>query len=709
MITDGNPYPLREQNPCDSTAEAEALRADLELYDIKVIIIGVGSNLNTSILSCLVDDEAVDIIEVSSFDSFDSIRNQIDSQILAANAPSNVNLIETTQTHIVDESVFSIAPDSITTLPGGQTQMTWNDIAQHVGNSDNKLSIDESFSVSFNAKSNLAGVDLEVNDLAESSVSFIDHNGVATSVGLPQALITVLIDTDGDTILDHLDNCPFDANLDQADLDGDLIGDACDADDDNDGVLDSNDIDPFDPNVCQDSDNDTCDDCSIGSDGLGPLVDFDIANDGPDFDSDTVCDAGDPDVDGDNILGATDCNDLDPTIGGPITWYADTDGDSFGDPNNSQLACEIPDHFVPIAGDCLDTDFGVKPGATEVLDGLDNDCDGATDEGFTDPDNDFVDSSDDNCPDDANADQLNTDGDEAGDACDVCPADIDNDSDGDGLCLDVDVCPLDPFNDADNDGVCGDVDACPDEFGDGTDGCTIIPPTPVPTSTDHYLAYDVKETKHTDKFEKMTLTLTDQFETDAVYKVEKPHHLYNPVDKNGEGISDEISHMVGYKIKEPKGDPKFEKVTDVLVQNQFGDIIVDVKKPKLLLVPSAKDHFTVPDELNPITINHFKCYDVKESKDTPKFVKRTVTVNDPNFEITKDFEIKKPKQLCTPVDKNGEGIVDVENYLMCYDLKKMKGEPKFEKRNVFTNNQFGHDDLEVKKQHQLCVPSKILP
>jgi hypothetical protein len=40
----------------------------------------------------------------------------------------------------------------------------------------------------------------------------------------------------------------------------------------------------------------------------------------------------------------------------------------------------------------------------------------------------------------------------------------------------------------------------------------------------------------------------------------------------------------------------------------------------------------------------------------------------------------------------------------------MKDDPKFEKRNVFTNNQFGPEDLEVKKQKQLCVPSiKTLP
>ena len=224
-------------------------------------------------------------------------------------------------------------------------------------------------------------------------------------------------------------------------------------------------------------------------------------------------------------------------------------------------------------------------------------------------------------------------------------------------------------------------------------------------AADHYLGYKVKETKHTDKFEKITVILSDQFETDAAYIVEKPVRLYNPVDKNGEGISDEITHLLGYKIKAPKDQPKFETVTNVLVTNQFGDIIVDVKKPKLLLVPSLKDLTAIPDMPNPITINHYKCYDVKETEDTPKFEKREVTLSDPNFGETKVFEVKKPKHLCVPVDKNGEGIVDEENHLMCYDLKKIKDQPKFEKRNVFTNNQFEPEDLEVKKEHQLCVPS----
>ncbi|MBI3248699.1 MAG: thrombospondin type 3 repeat-containing protein [Deltaproteobacteria bacterium] len=48
-------------------------------------------------------------------------------------------------------------------------------------------------------------------------------------------------DVDGDGVPDASDNCPNDPNADQADLDGDDLGDVCDADDDNDGVADGGD------------------------------------------------------------------------------------------------------------------------------------------------------------------------------------------------------------------------------------------------------------------------------------------------------------------------------------------------------------------------------------------------------------------------------------------------------------------------------------
>jgi hypothetical protein len=64
-------------------------------------------------------------------------------------------------------------------------------------------------------------------------------------------VVKIIFDQDHDGIDDVNDNCPLVANPDQADNDGDGLGDACDADDDNDGVPDTEDNCPFTPNPSQ--------------------------------------------------------------------------------------------------------------------------------------------------------------------------------------------------------------------------------------------------------------------------------------------------------------------------------------------------------------------------------------------------------------------------------------------------------------------------
>jgi gliding motility-associated-like protein len=75
-----------------------------------------------------------------------------------------------------------------------------------------------------------------------------------------------------------------------------------------------------------------------------------------------------------------DC-DTDIDEGVQNTFYADADGDGFGDNANSTAACAAPIGFVTDNTDCDDTDNTVFPGAAEVCDGLDNDCDTDIDEG----------------------------------------------------------------------------------------------------------------------------------------------------------------------------------------------------------------------------------------------------------------------------------------------------------------------------------------
>jgi hypothetical protein len=63
------------------------------------------------------------------------------------------------------------------------------------------------------------------------------------------------------------------------------------------------------------------------------------------------------------------------------TYYADLDGDGFGDSNNSTSACSAPSGYVLDNTDCNDTNFDVSPIAAEVCDGIDNNCNGQIDEG----------------------------------------------------------------------------------------------------------------------------------------------------------------------------------------------------------------------------------------------------------------------------------------------------------------------------------------
>ena len=195
---------------------------------------------------------------------------------------------------------------------------------------------------------------------------------------------------------------------------------------DGDGVPEGEDCDDADPanfpgnvEVCDGADND-CDgapgpdELDDDGDGVdecgGDCDDADAANfpgnveacDGADNDCDGAPGPDELDDDGDGVdeCGG-DCDDADPAnfpgnveacdgadndCGGDVdegvtlTFWTDGDADGYGDAAGPLQACAEPAGAAANDEDCDDGDPSISPAATEVCDGLDNDCDGTPDE-----------------------------------------------------------------------------------------------------------------------------------------------------------------------------------------------------------------------------------------------------------------------------------------------------------------------------------------
>ncbi|MBI5506125.1 MAG: hypothetical protein HY899_15120 [Deltaproteobacteria bacterium] len=275
---------------------------------------------------------------------------------------------------------------------------------------------------------------------------------------------------------------------------------------------------------------------------------------------------------------------------------------------------------------------------------------------------------------------------------------------------------------------------------------------------DHFLTYQIKNTKGAPRFAKFgPVVLQDAFGA-VKYDIVKPVTLDLPANKNNEGVVDDVTHLKEYQVR-PRAN-SLAVGTTIQVQNQCGLFAVALVKPLSVLVPTNKSltSSSVPaPDLGAIGLDHYLCYLVRQDAAVQPGLGKGAQVSATDQFQTRRYDLKKVTKICLPVAKSEDpadpstilagpnkgtlkpiaaaAVRHSDQYLVCYQTKPSRSlvpqlgcgcdvatdpncagnpiapvQPRHTKvLGVFLNNQFGLEQIDTVKEREFCIPSRELP
>ncbi len=228
------------------------------------------------------------------------------------------------------------------------------------------------------------------------------------------------------------------------------------------------------------------------------------------------------------------------------------------------------------------------------------------------------------------------------------------------------------------------------------------------TEIDDFMCYSTRKSRGSPRFERSQVGISDEIES-GQFDVRGPAALCTPADGAGDGIDDPDTHLEGYHIK-PAAGLKHVAQKELRVKTRFFEHHLDTRRAERLLVPAALDPASPPlaPELSSHFLDHYKCYQVRDSRGFPRMPRGIQAQVSDAFE-NRRYDLKRAMRLCLPGDQDGLGIKHPEKAILCYQAKKASGETHHTRQvGLHSADAIATLQQDTKKEESLCVAAEVI-
>ena len=221
---------------------------------------------------------------------------------------------------------------------------------------------------------------------------------------------------------------------------------------------------------------------------------------------------------------------------------------------------------------------------------------------------------------------------------------------------------------------------------------------PVEVEAAHFMCYEFRKVNFN-----TTVQLLDRFRNVSA-TVREGKRICTGADKNDEDPNIPpfpSEHLVEYEIATPSSPQ-----AKVQVSNQFGVKTYTISRATRLMVPSSKTLAPAgqPAPLPPNSIDHFECYQASGTA-----VNQTVAIEDQFGQLL--VNVRQPDFVCVPANKNNGGFATAAGAqasgLVCYDINTTPDRQTFVGLFNYTNQFETRGGVQIHGPREFCLQSSI--